>query len=116
MIPPSAPSALASPAKPEPVEVVTPARTQERRAFGVLALVALAALVRLALPVGVGLFLGALLAFALEPIHTWLRKRAVRAGTAALVCALGATVLIASTVLGITTLLITRGEVLLSVL
>jgi predicted PurR-regulated permease PerM len=93
-----------------------PAQKGELRAFGVLALVALVALVRLALPVGVGLFLGALLAFALEPIHTWLRNRAVRAGTAALACALGAIVVIASTVLGIMALLITRGEVLLSAL
>jgi predicted PurR-regulated permease PerM len=88
----------------------------ERRAFGVLALVALAALVRLALPVGVGLFLGALLAFALEPIHTRLRRRAVGAGTAALACALGAAAVISSTVLAITTLLVTRAGALLSTL
>jgi predicted PurR-regulated permease PerM len=116
MIPPSEPSASAPPSKSEPVEVVTPARIQERRAFGFLALVALAILVRLALPVGVGLFLGALLAFALEPIYTWFRRKEVKAGTAALICALGATVIVSSTVLAITTLLVTRGIALLAVL
>jgi predicted PurR-regulated permease PerM len=118
MMPPSAsaPSASTPPAKPEPVEVVTPARTQERRAFGFLALVALAALVRLALPVGVGLFLGALLAFALEPIYGWFRRKEMTAATAALVCALGATAIVSSTVLAITTLLVTRGIALLAAL
>jgi predicted PurR-regulated permease PerM len=116
MIPPPEPRASAPPAKSEPVEVVTPARTQERRAFGFLALVALAALVRLALPVGVGLFLGALLAFALEPIYGWFRRKEVKAGTAALVCALGATAIVSSTVLAMTTLIVTRAIALLAVL
>jgi predicted PurR-regulated permease PerM len=116
MVPPLSPNESASPAKSEPVEVITPARTEERRAFGFLALVALAALVYLALPVGVGLFLGALLAFALEPVYGWLRTRGVRAGTGALSCALGATMVVSSAVLAITTLLITRGIVLLAVL
>ncbi len=107
---------LQSPAKAEPIEVVTSARTEERRALGILALIALAALVRLALPVGIGLFLGALLAFALEPVYGWFRKRKMKAGTAALVCALGATVIVSSAVLGITTLLITRGSRLLMAL
>jgi predicted PurR-regulated permease PerM len=111
-----APSPSAPPAKTEPVEVITPARIAERRAFGFLALVASAALVRLAMPVGVGLFLGALLAFALEPIYGRFRRRKVKAGTAALLCALGATAVVSSTVLGITTLLITRGIALLEVL
>jgi predicted PurR-regulated permease PerM len=116
MIPPSATQTSASPAKPEPVEVITPARTEEHRALGFLALVALAALVRLALPVGVGLFLGALLAFALEPIYGWFRRKEVKAGMAALVCAVGATAFVSSTVLAMTTLIVTRGIALLEVL
>jgi predicted PurR-regulated permease PerM len=112
-IPLSAPDPVREQAKLAPIEVITPARTEERRAFGLLALVALAALVRLALPVGVGLFLGALLAFALEPIYTWLRTRNVTSGTAAVACALGATAAVSSTVLATTTLLITRGMALL---
>jgi predicted PurR-regulated permease PerM len=116
MVLPPTPGASASTPKSEPVEVITPVRTQEQRAFGFLALVALAALVRLAMPVGVGLFLGALLAFALEPIYGWLRRRGANAGTGAVICALGATTIISSTVLAITTLLVTRGIALLEVL
>ena len=116
LVSPSTPGASASTTKSEPVEVVTPIRTQEQRAFGFLALAALAALVRLALPVGVGIFLGALLAFALEPIYGWFRRKGVRAGTGSLLCALGATTIVSSTVLGVSTLLVTRGIVLLDVL
>jgi predicted PurR-regulated permease PerM len=105
------PNALPEPEPPEPA--ASPERLHERRALGFLALVALAAIVRLALPVGVGLFLGSLLAFALEPTYAWLRKRGARPGTGALVCALGATAIVSSTVLAITTLLVTRGITLL---
>jgi len=111
---PPAPSGSPLPADPE--QVVVPARAGERRAFGFLALIALAALVRLAIPVGVGLLLGALLAFALEPVHGRLRRRGVSAGAAALACALGATVVVSGTVLAITTLLVTRGMALLTTL
>jgi predicted PurR-regulated permease PerM len=104
--PPSAPDTDA-------VQVVTPERTLQRRALAFLALAALAAIVRLALPVGVGLFLGALLAFTLQPLYGQLRKRRWRAGPAALVCALGATTIIFVTVAGFTALLVTRGLALL---
>jgi predicted PurR-regulated permease PerM len=100
----------------EPGEAATPARLRERRAFGFLALGALLVVVRLAMPVGVGLFLGVVLAFVLEPINTRLRKRKMKAGTAALVCALGATAVVASTVIGVTTLIVTRGISFLAVL
>ena len=74
----------------------------------------MAFLVRLAMPVGVGLFLGALLAFTLEPLYARLRSRSFRAGPSALFCALGATVAIAGTVAGFSTLLVTRGLVLVA--
>jgi predicted PurR-regulated permease PerM len=112
---PSTPT-LPPPPTSGPLEVITPARIQERRAFGFLALGALAALVRLAMPVGMGLFLGALLAFALEPIYARLRRRGMAAGSAALVCALGTTTIVSSTVIGMTTLFVTRGLVLLGAL
>jgi predicted PurR-regulated permease PerM len=89
-----------------------PVKVEERRALGFLALVALAALVRLALPVGVGLLLGALLAFALEPVYGGLRRRGMKAGAASLTCALGATVIVSGGVLALTTLLVTRGMAL----
>jgi predicted PurR-regulated permease PerM len=93
-----------------------PVKVEERRALGFLALAALAALVRLALPVGVGLLLGALLAFALEPVYGHLRRRGMKAGPASLTCALGATVFVSGSVLGLTTLLVTRGMALLGAL
>ena len=101
------------PPKSEPVEVVTPARIRERRALGVLALIALGFLVRLAMPVGIGLFLGALLAFTLEPLYGKLRRRQMNAGPAALICALGATLSVSATVLALSTLLVTGGITLL---
>ncbi len=85
------------------------ATARQHRALGILALVAVACLVRLAIPVGVGLFLGALLAFTLEPLYARLRKRDFKAGPSALACALGAAVLITATAVALSTLLISRG-------
>ena len=84
------------------------------RALGFLAVAAFAALVWLALPVGVGLFLGVLLAFTLQPIYGRLRARRWRAGVSALVCSLGATMLVAGVVVGFAVLSITRGVALVS--
>lgn len=78
---------------------IPPPRRSFARAFGFLALVALAALVRLALPVSVGLVLGALLAFTLEPAYRRLRSGWMRRGPAALVCAVGATTMALLTIL-----------------
>ena len=113
MAPSSAPVA-SPPTQSAPVEVITPARIQERRAFGFLALAATAALVRLALPVGVGIFLGALIGFVLEPAYEWLRRKGATPGTAALVCVLGAMTTVTSTVLGMMTMLVTRGIAVLA--
>jgi predicted PurR-regulated permease PerM len=97
------------PPQPAPFEVVTPARIRQRRALGVLALIALAFLVRLAVPVGIGLFLGALLAFTLEPLYARLLRRRVGPGAAATLCSLGATSCVAVTVFAIGALLLTSG-------
>ena len=101
------------PVQTAPFEVITPAGIRQRRALGFLALVALAFLVRLAMPVGIGLFLGALLAFTLEPLYARLRRRQMRPGPAALACALGATLGVAATGLAFGTLLVTSGLTLL---
>src|SRR5437899_1298479 len=111
LTPPPPPSASAP--RSAPVEVVTPERTRQTRALGFLALVALVSLVRLALPVGIGLFLGALLAFTLQPLYGRLRERGWQMGPAALMCALGATAIVTTTVLAMSTLLVTRGLSLL---
>jgi predicted PurR-regulated permease PerM len=108
----STPTPTPPPPQAAPFEVITPARIGQRRALGVLALVALGFLVRLAMPVGIGLFLGALLAFTLEPLYARLRRRNMRAGPAALICALGATLGVAGTALALGTLLVTSGVTL----
>jgi predicted PurR-regulated permease PerM len=90
-------------------------RARQQRALGFLALVALASLARLAMPMWIGLFLGALLAFTVEPAYARLRRRNVGAGTAALLCALGATLIISTTLVALSTLLVTRGMALVGI-
>ncbi len=102
------------PPQSAPFEVITPARIRQRRALGVLAFVALLFLIRLAMPVWIGLFLGALLAFTLEPLYARLRRRQIASGPAALVCALGATLSVAGIVTALGTLLVTSGVTLLA--
>jgi predicted PurR-regulated permease PerM len=89
-------------------------RGRQARALDLLAFIALAALIRLAFPVGVGLFLGALLGFTLQPIYGRLRSRGWGEGTAALTCALGATALIVLAAVGLGILFVTRGVAVLS--
>jgi predicted PurR-regulated permease PerM len=103
----------ASPDEPPTSNGSFVAHARERRALGFLALAAMVALARLAMPVGVGLFLGALLAFTLEPAYARVRRRGMGPGPAALLCALGATVIISATVAALSTLLVTRGVTLL---
>jgi predicted PurR-regulated permease PerM len=88
-------------------------RRRRLRALGLLALAASACLIRLALPEGIGLFLGALVAFTLLPAYEGLRQRGMRPGPAALICALGATIGVSGIVAGFSTLLVTRGIALL---
>ena len=85
---------------------------KEMRALGLLALVAVGFVIRIALPVGVGLFLGALLAFTLQPLYGRLRSRRLGAGPAALICTLGATIFVTGAVAGFMALFITRGVTL----
>jgi predicted PurR-regulated permease PerM len=73
-------------------------------------------IVRVAMPEGVGLFLGALLAFTMQPIYGRLRARRLGAGPAALVCALGATAVISSGLAALMALFITRGVALANAL
>jgi len=91
-----------------------PQKARQARALDVLALIALAALIRLAFPVGVGLVLGALLGFTLQPLYERLRARGWGAGTSALSCTLGAMAIVSSGALGLGALVVTRGVALLS--
>src|SRR5581483_2712948 len=58
-----------------------PAR--ERRALGVLAIAAVAAMVWITRPVGIGILLGTLNAFIMQPFYERLRSRGRRAAAAA---------------------------------
>ena len=83
-----------------------------RAALGVLALAAVAAIVCVARPVAVGILLGALAAFALEPLFDTLCRRSKRPKTSALAC-VGVAFVACTTILGgLGSLLITRGSVL----
>jgi predicted PurR-regulated permease PerM len=87
----------------------SPRNSRQARALDFLALAALAALVRLASPIGIGLFLGALLGFALQPVYERLRSRGWGAGIAALTCTLGAAAIISAGAVSFAMLLVTRG-------
>lgn len=91
-------------------------KTKHVRSLGVLAFAAALVIVRLALPVGVGLFLGALLAFTLQPIYERLRSRGLGAGVAAFSCTLAATALVVAAVAATVSLFITRGVALVGAL
>lgn len=84
----------------------------QANALKVLALAALVALLWIARPVGVGLFLGVLLAFTLQPIYGRLRARAWSPGGAASVCVLGAMVVVTGAFAGFAALFITRGVII----
>jgi predicted PurR-regulated permease PerM len=84
----------------------------QANALKLLALAAMVTLLWIAHPVGVGLFLGILVAFTLQPLYGRLRMRKWSAGSAALVCALGALVLVTGAFAGFAALFITRGVTL----
>ena len=106
-------SSIRPPARSEPSEVIF---RKQQRALGVLALVAALVLLRLALTFGVGLFLGALLAFTLQPMYGALRRRKWPAGSAALACSLVSTITVAGTVIGISVLFVSRALAVMSAL
>jgi predicted PurR-regulated permease PerM len=91
-----------------------PRGARQARALDILALVAVAALIRLASPVGVGLFLGALLGFTLQPLYERLRLRGWGGGAAALTCTLGAMTLVSTAAVSLAVLFVTRGVALVS--
>lgn len=84
----------------------------ERAALAVLALIAASVIVWLAMPVGVGLLIGTLTAFALEPFQQQLAARWRRPELAAAVCVVATTLLFTVALGGLGYLLVTRGVVL----
>lgn len=109
----SRPPAQSEPSwRPDPPEQ----RRRQQRALGVLAVVAALVIVRLALSFGAGLFIGALLAFTLQPLYGALRRRKWSAGASALVCSLGATVVVVAAAVGVSVLFVARSLAMLSAL
>jgi predicted PurR-regulated permease PerM len=84
----------------------------ERRALGIAAVAAIAAIVWIARPVGVGILLGALIAFSLQPLYERLVARNDRPALTALGCVLASTVGVLAVMGGLSSLFIARGLVL----
>ncbi len=81
----------------------------ERRALGWVAIGAVVAITWLALPFVTGLFLGALMAFTLEPVYAWLERRTQRPVIASLVVVVASAVVIVGMVALFVSLFVTRG-------
>lgn len=89
---------------------------RKRVALSICALAAVVILIRLAMPVGFGLFLGALLAFFLQPVYERLRQRGLRPGLAALLCSVGTSLLLAGILVGLGYLIVSELLVLIRIL
>ncbi len=92
-----------------PVEA---SRLRQVRALQFLALAALATLLWIARPVGVGLFLGVLSAFTIEPIYARLSARGLSARIAALACVLGTVTVVTVVMSTFAVVFVTRGVAL----
>ncbi len=93
-----------------PVRAEDSIRT-ERSALGWCAILAAMVVVWIAMPVGAGIFLGTLIAFAVQPLYERLITRA-RPAVAALITVLASMVGIAAATFGLTYLFVTKGVVL----
>jgi predicted PurR-regulated permease PerM len=90
-------------------------KAKQTRAMRLAAIVAVATLIWIARPVGVGLFLGVLLAFTLEPVYARLVKRVSRR-TAALICVLGTIVVVYAALALFAAVFVSRGVLLVRAL
>lgn len=84
----------------------------ERRALGWFAVMAVLVVVWIAMPVSVGIFLGTLMAFTLQPLYERLKLRRVRPAVAALITVLASMIGIAASTFGLAYLFVTKGVVL----
>ncbi len=92
-------------------ETVTEAARGERRALGWAAIAAVAAIFWIVMPVGVGILLGTLLAFALQPVFERLKPR-LGARWAALTVVLATIVALAGSIGGLAWLLVSKATAL----
>jgi predicted PurR-regulated permease PerM len=88
----------------------------ERKALGVFAVVAIAAILWIVRPVGIGILLGMLIAFTMQPFYERLVGRHGRHGLIALGCVTVSSIALLATFGGLTSLFITRGSVMAQVL
>ena len=88
----------------------------ERQALGVFAVAAIVAILWIVQPVGIGILLGMLIAFTMQPFYESLVKRHGRHRLIALGCVLASTISLLAIVGGLTSLFITRGSVMMQVL
>jgi predicted PurR-regulated permease PerM len=113
---PPPPSHLEEPDAP-PVAVlpaVTSGPASERRALGVLAVAAVAAMIWVCHPVAIGILLGALNAFTMQPFYERLRARYKRSTLAAGLSIAASSAILLGALAGLSYLLIGRGIVLVS--
>lgn len=82
--------------------------TRKRISLSVLALVAVAVLIYMGLPVGFGLFLGALLGFVVQPLYGKLLQRGYHPGRTALLCSLLSSFLLAAILFGLGYLIVSE--------
>jgi predicted PurR-regulated permease PerM len=88
------------------------ATSGEYRGLGALAILAALVFLLIAVPVGTGVFLGALVAFTIHPLHVAIRQRTGRNNLAAFVCAALAWLGLTGGIGGVFYLLIDRGVTL----
>src|SRR5689334_9188149 len=84
----------------------------ETRALGVFAIVALAAMIWIIRPVGIGILLGTLSAFSLQSFYEHLKERTGRPTVAAALCVTVSTLGFIGIMGGLSSLFITRGSVI----
>lgn len=104
------PPAIGAPAVAAPTPA--PASPSERRALGLSALIAVLAIVLVTRPVGIGILLGTLTAFTMQPFYQRLRHRWRRPALAALACVAMTTLIFALSLLCFGYLLVGRGIVI----
>lgn len=86
--------------------------TRKRISLSVLAAAAVAVLIYMGLPVGFGLFLGALLGFVVQPLYEKLRLRGFHPARTALLCSVLGSVLLAGVLFGLGYLIVSELSVL----
>ncbi len=106
-VPPSRDDPTLTPSPPSTAETPT-----ERRALSGFALAAVVAIAWIAQPVAIGILLGALTAFALQPLYDRLRRYTRRSSLAALGCVLVSAVGFGATLALLSYLFVARGVVM----